>query len=496
MRIIKSILFLLLIPLCLWSQENDILSKKILFPDNLEKTRDYIDYITQQTSYYFSYDSDLINDTATIKFSYNDSVTINNFLFYLTGTKNIAFKVTSSHVIIQKDGANNQITSISGKIISEGKPLYGATIYLKHQLKGGITNADGDFLLKFKSQNSTDTLIIGHIGYHTKQLALNKLSTNNLQIELLPHSFALDEIVITAVSPETIIRKMISNIKNVYPKQNINYHTFYREEVLINEDYKYFSEAVLEVFKNSYTHIFNSEKIKVIQSRTIRSSTMDSLLLKIKSGLRTALYLDVVRYQPDFLHSQTLERYHYSIENITYQDNDIIYIISFSPRKDAEEALYSGKLYINGRLNTLKKVQFQYAPHQKHKLRDLLSNNYERLNIIPQQASYEVRYLAMNGTCYLQYISTLIQMKLKQKKDWFSTPISVKSSFNVVGIDTLNVVKPSNKEVVNPAIIFSENDFDYQPDFWGKYNFLKPSNKIISDLKKMLQVKKEVKLME
>lgn len=494
MRILAFIFYFLNIYGNIWAQESNKLAQKIHFPDSLKQTRQIIDYLSQKTGYYFSYDSDLINDTAIVQFSFDDSLSIQEIFYHLTSTKNISFKFTKSHVIIKKVNPPTFNNIINGKVTSEGQPLYGATVYLKNSLKGVITNADGEFILKLPAHLLVDTLIISHIGYMTKKIALNAPSPKELNIKLKPHIFALNEIIVTAVSPESIIRKMLSNIKNVYPKQNINYHTFYREEVKINNTYKYFSEAVLEVFKNGYTHIFNREKIKVIQSRTLRSLTTDSLLLKIKSGLKTALYLDVIRYQPDFMHSQTLNRYHYNIEEVTHQDNDLIYVISFKPRKGSEEALYSGKIYINGKYNTLKKVQFQYAPHQKHKLKDLLSNNYEKLRVKPQQAHYEVRYQEMGGTWYLQYINTLIELKLKQKKDWFSTPISVKSSFYVVGVDTLNVVKPSNKEVVNPSIIFSESNFNYEPEFWGKYNFQKPSNQVISDLKKMLQVKKEVKL--
>jgi hypothetical protein len=495
MRKLGFVIFLLIIIGSIKAQQNNLLDRKVQIPDSLEQARQVIDFLASQTQYFFSYDSDLINDTAHINFSNTDSISIKKVFYKLTNTNNISFKFTPSHLIITKTNPKTINQIVNGNISSKGEPLYGATIYLKNGLKGVISNADGDFILKIPEYYQKDTLVVSYIGYFTKFILLDTISHQNLKVELKPHTFSLDEIVITAANAETILRKMLSNMKRMYPTKNVNYHTFYREEVKIDEDYKYFSEAVLEVFKNSYSHFLNSEKVKVIQSRTLRSQTADSLLLKIKSGLRTSLYLDVIRYQPDFLHIQTMDRYEYTMHEIKLQDNDLIYVISFKPKSKYNEALYIGKIYINGKYNTLKKVEFQYAEHQKHELRELLSNNYERLRLKPEQASYEVQYMPMGNTWYLQFINTNIQLRLKKKKDWFSRPITVKSSSYVVGVDTLNVTKPTKKEAVNPSIVFSESSFNYEPEFWGKYNFLKPSNQIISDLKKMMQVKKEVQIM-
>ncbi|PLX25280.1 MAG: hypothetical protein C0599_00925 [Salinivirgaceae bacterium] len=494
MRKLCFVIFFLIIYGNINAQQTKALEHKVQIPDSLTYARQIIDFLSIKTQYYFSYDSDLINDTAQVNFSNTDSIAVKKVIYKLSGTKNISFKITSSHVIITRKAQKPINNVVNGKVSDNGKPLYGATVYLKNSLKGVITNADGEFILKFPNDQSIDTLIVSYIGYFTQTIPIKKPVNKEITIELKPHVFTLNEIVVTGANAETIIRKMLSNFKHAYPKQNITYHTFYREEVKIEDNYKYFSEAVLEVFKNSYTHMLNTERIKVIQSRTFRSVTGDSLLLKIKSGLRTSLYLDVVRYQPDFLHVQTLDRYNYTIDEVKLQDNDLIYIISFRPKTHSEDALYTGKIFINGQSSTLKKVEFQYASHQKHKLKELLSNNYERLHVKPVQASYEIQYINMENTCYLQYINTDIQLKLRKKKDWFSTPISVKSSSYVVGVDTLNVSKPTKKETVNPSVVFSESNFSYEPEFWGKYNFLKPSNKVIGDLKKMIEVKKEVKI--
>lgn len=463
---------------------------KVLLPDTLKTARQVIDFLSLKTGFYFAYDSDLINDTAKFEKGFEDSITVETILKHLSKYDEITFRITNKHILVLSDIEQKEISSIHGTVLSQGEPLYGATVYLKNSLKGIITNEDGEFILKLPASSYFDTLLVSHIGCFVEEIAIKSIQNEKLHINLKPHAFALDEIIVLAVSAEALVRKMISNIKDIYPKHNTLYHSFYREEMKVDDNYKYFSEAVLEVFKNSYTHIFNSEKIKVIQSRTFKSSTTDSLLLKIKSGLKTALYLDVVRYQPDFLHEKTMNQYRYHLEETKHFDNDIIYIISFHPR-NRNEGLYKGKIFINGKYNALVKLKFQYADHQKYRLRELMSKNYQKIGLKPIQASYVAKYQQVEKTWFLQFISTSLQFRFKEKKNWFSVPMSTKSSFFVVGLDTINVVKPRISETVDPSVVFSESNFTYEPEFWGKYNYYKPSNAVIKDLERMMKVKEK-----
>ncbi|WP_026753945.1 carboxypeptidase-like regulatory domain-containing protein [Sediminibacter sp. Hel_I_10] len=79
---------------------------------------------------------------------------------------------------------------------SEGSLPY-TNIAVKHSNKGTVSDEDGQFRIKLKS---TDTLLVSHLGYGTKEVAINNL--RNLEI-VLDDFETLTEVVINGYSSKS-----------------------------------------------------------------------------------------------------------------------------------------------------------------------------------------------------------------------------------------------------------------------------------------------------
>ncbi len=473
--------------------QNEALETRVSIHSENITVRELLDTITAQTGLYFSYSNAILNDTVPISIS-ADSSQLHEILHMLVPQENTKFLLKNQHIII-KNRPKSKFRHIYGKITDRRNPLEAATVYLKNSLRGVITNTDGEFIIKVPPEHLSDTLIISHIGYLKKQILLSKAKNDTLHIKLEKHSILLEEIIVSGINPKTIVEKMVKNLPNHHPDKNTGYTGFYREEVKRNNEYQYFSEAVITVFKNSYKSVINSERIQRLQSRTIKStSSKDTILLKVKSGLQTSLYLDVVRNPTTFLQQKTLSQYHFNLEETTYLDDELVFVVSFKPVPEST-VRYRGKMWINGHSFTLIGVNFEYAQNRKDAMQELVSRDSRKIRKKFQQARYSIRYKQINETWYLNFVRTNLSVKIKKKGNWFYKPYSSQTSFYVVNIDTVNVKKPRLRESINPTIVFSDETFEYSPDFWGKYNYYKPSDKIIHDLKNMDAIERAEEVM-
>jgi hypothetical protein len=448
-----------------------------------------LDSLSTNYNYYFSYNPEQF--CVTQKISTNaKKIQLQQLVTLIAHGQHMSFTLKNRHIIFKPPKTKNTSHSITGTITENEIPIPNVSVYLKNSMRGVITNQDGFFALKYHKEFIADTLLISHLGYKTQHLPVGSLKYEPLNIQLEKHNISLDEIIVTATTANNIIKETIENIPKTYPHHAVCYTSFYREEVTKNNNYQYFSEAILKIFKNSYAGIFNQEHITREQSRTFHKANNDTLLLKIKAGLRTALLLDIVRYQPDFLHTKTFTNYIFELIEPTYQNNELIFKVRFIPRPGSE-ANYTGILLIDAKRKALAGVTFEYAENRTHKLHDLINKN---TTIIPTGAKYTIRYRLKKDTYYLHFITTQLDFTINNKCESELQRYRTKSSLYVVNTDTLNVEKPTIKERINPQIIFSKRHFHYEPDFWGKYDYHMPSNQVIEDLQRMFNTESTVEL--
>src|SRR5690606_30363680 len=107
-----------------------------------------------------------------------------------------------------------QTISISGQITDGQTPISGASIIIKHTVKGTISDFDGRFELYAEK---TDTLQISYLGYKTQELLVGGKRT--IDVVLQEDATALGEVVINAGYYNTTERTKTGSIARLTAKE-------------------------------------------------------------------------------------------------------------------------------------------------------------------------------------------------------------------------------------------------------------------------------------
>ena len=135
--------------------------------------------------------------------------------------------------------------------------------------------------------------------------------------------------IIRYADPVKILSEAIRRIPENYLQDHSGMKAYYRESVNKNDHCMLFSEAVLDVAKGPYSKISSSDHVSIYKARKISDLTNeDTVILKLRSGITTALSLDVVKNQPDFL----------------LDDFQEYYDLDFSDPKDIRPQFFKAKL--------------------------------------------------------------------------------------------------------------------------------------------------------
>lgn len=122
---------------------------------------------------------------------------------------------------VEVEGVENGLSAfpskISGRIkdANTGEALPFASVTIKGSTQGTTSNVDGYFTL-LNIPKSTEALLINYLGYKTRELKPNQITTgNNIEINVEPANKQLEEVIVTA--PKEELMKMsdeqISTIK-------------------------------------------------------------------------------------------------------------------------------------------------------------------------------------------------------------------------------------------------------------------------------------------
>lgn len=157
-----------------------------------------------------------------MKFLLNDN---NNNLSFIVNNKNIFIynksnKLNQISIPLLRDTISNAYEFVGKITDSEGNPIVGASVRLKNDRHGVISNTDGTFRLANIEKGSI--LVISSIGFESKEITADK---KNSLILLKTHTNVLDEKVVMAYGNTT--RRLntgnISSLKaNEIEKQPVN----------------------------------------------------------------------------------------------------------------------------------------------------------------------------------------------------------------------------------------------------------------------------------
>ena len=476
---------------------SSVLDKKITLEAQQETVVSILEKISALAQVFFSYDASLIEAERKTDLSIADK-TVQETLDVLFNSK-FEYKVLGDQIIISFPEDEDLKKKVAGidekpKIINfkgrvndreEKHVLPYSSISVLRSNIGTISNIDGDFELKIPESMKLDTVIISCLGFGQYKQAIGEITGKFYTIFLQPISIQLKEIKVTVINSEEILNKILAKISLNYPRDPEIMTSFYREVLKQDNNYIDVAEAVIEIRKAPYENTFVQDKVKFIKGRkNLNVKPFQYVDFKIQGGPYYITKLDVVKTPDSFLDPEFREFYKYALDEIVEFNDRETYVIRFRPKEKIDYPCYQGKLFVDMASFALVQAEFSLTRSGlKFAQESLIKKKPKDFYVRPINADYKVSYRRVSNKWHLSTAQASISFRVKSKKDKINSTFYSVSDLLVTDFKTDDGTHYKKNELFNPKDIFTEIVTNYDDDFWGDYNTIKPSE----DLRKSLQ---------
>jgi hypothetical protein len=485
--------------------QEPLLEKTITIPKQHTTLYNALNLISEKAACLFIYDSQVVESDKKVKLV-ADNQPLKQVLDNILANPELTYRVIGQHILIYRSHQETitfnrpqpevpvadtiKNITIRGHIFdNENKTAIPyATVGILEQNIGTVSNTDGYFALKVPASFSGSSLIVSHMGYMSQGIPIQLLNEQQVDIYLTRRIISIQEVIIRYIDPKSIIEKAIEQREVNNSREPVYTTSFYREGVQKNDRYISYSEAVFKVYKSSYTLSENNDQVKLLKSRKIQDTNPnDTVFLKLKAGVLSALQLDIVKCVPGFLDLTDPILYTYTYSDlVSYNANDA-YAITFVQNEGIKEALYKGTLYIDKESFAVLGADFEINPaFLDIAAEDLILKKSHKLNVKLEKINYSIGYTPFNGKYYLNHARCDIQLKTRLRHHLASDDFSTFLELATCHIDTANVVKFAKQEVIKPNLVFSDAPYSNDDSFWGDYNSIVPEAKLSEALSRII----------
>ena len=466
-----------------------------------------LDDVTAQTGYFFTFDARITDSRRELTLRVKDAP-LDRTLDSIFRDSTLRYRLIEQNIVVfAPPGTPSPETAsrdtvirrrVYGRVIDNrsGKPLTFATIALPGTHLGTITNQNGAFSLKLPASLTRPVLVASYMGYKNHYHPLGDGTGDTITIEMDRNMISLQEVIIRYKDPVEIVRDYIRNVPDNYLEKGSAMYAFYRESVQRNRKFMFFSEAVVEIDKSSYANPNSHERAKLLKGRKVTDvSEEDTVLLKIRAGVNTAIVLDVVENPPDFLDETFHDRYKVSLTDVIAFKNKLAYVVNFYPRDHAEDALFRGNLYIDQQSMALLAADFAFDQVKigREQSRFVVKKS-RRLRVRPVSAEYHVEYRESNGRYHLASVQGKAKFRVRKRRQWIGSAYSIHIEMAVTDVVPGKKVQFSLGEALRPNVVLSEEQFEYDPAFWGMYNTITPEASLTDALRKIEKSMQEIEV--
>jgi hypothetical protein len=493
-----ALLIFLIPPREIKCQEN-ILDSAFTFRAGTIKTGNALNLITRQTGYHFTYDSRLINAESKTQMNFRKTK-LEIILDSILKGDSLVYSVIDEFIIISKeippppvpasDTTSSPVLKYITGVILDGEsfdPLPYATIGLRHEGRGTVSNSNGEFGFKILPENYSDTIVVSYLGYFAREIPVKQSLGNNFKIAMRREFISIPEIIIKNQIPSEIIYKALSRIPHNYGNTPAAMTAFYREGVLRKNELQTYSEAILQIYKSAYYGTLLNDQIKVFKSRKVENiNVSDSITVRLKAGLSTCLQLDGIKNNFDFLSRENIEEYSYRLTDIVSFDQESAFEIEFGPKEGFEIPMFRGSVFIHTTDFAILEADFEVNPAYLRKMKEtFISSSSKDFTTWPVSVKYSVSYRKVDNRYYLSHVRGDLVFESKQKKRLFNTQFNVFLEMAVTNASLVNVTRFEKEELAPVHSVFSKTITNYDPVFWENQNFLKPEDNLLQALKNM-----------
>lgn len=150
-----------------------------------------------------------------------------------------------------------------------GAPVELASIFLYHdQSQGTVSNQAGNYAFTYMTQGPSDSLVVSIIGYQSMYLSLADLSDSVINIQLIPSTHILKEVMIVHNEGlKNMVRKAYEKIPENFVTDQYDLQGFYQNYTISDSAYAELIEASVTIRKKKFDREKNDFKIYVHQLR-------------------------------------------------------------------------------------------------------------------------------------------------------------------------------------------------------------------------------------
>lgn len=476
--------------------QEEVLLRTYSFRNGSLKTGAALKAISRHTGFYFTYDSKIIDTDIRVSLEADQSPLI-DILKSVLLNDSLQYSVIGNHIIISRLAESDSLSTadtllpdktylVTGRVIDSytGEPLPFATVAVKNRPKGTITNSNGFFTMTLGTNFLYDTISISYLGYINRSIPVKQTIGNEFTISMFRDYIPIPEIIIRTQIPCDIIRKSIASIPTNYGTTPASMWSFYREAIKKGKDLHLYSEAVLQIYKSSYTNARFNDQVKVIRSRKNENiSSADTLLIRLQAGLNSSLLLDGIGNRYDFMDEENFNFYRYNMTDIVTIDGAAAFVIEFEQEEYITTPLFRGAIMINTTDYALMQAEFEINPSYIDKSDEIFVTGSARgYTIRPESVKYRVSYIKRGDRYYLNHVRGDLRFMVKKKRRLFSTPYDVFFELAVTSANTTNVTRFERDEIIPLQSVFSRTVRGYDARFWEGFDFLSPEDDLVKSL--------------
>jgi len=376
-----------------------------------------------------------------------------------------------------------QIT-ISGILVDDEteEPLAFASVGIKGETSGTITNNSGEFDFHVQEVLKDKILTVSMLGYENYEKEISQINySKTIIIRLKKIPQILDEVTIKdSLSGADIIEVALNRLSINYADKPYLLNGFYRDIKSVNNTYISLLESAIQVFDNNHEKPRNPfklrEKVGLIQVRKSLGYNHKYIGYFDQGNLLEILLLNNnIRYY-DFPLSENTNSYLRKGKSLL--DNNEVYIIQLRNKG------VRMKIYVD--INTYAIVRLEYESDYDENILNVNKHYKDYFNRFVKLSKI-IEYKNHNGKYYLHY------MTMYKRSQWYHKD-SKTLDYDVELYQELliNDINPNTSRRINSALRMKKyglqyQDQPYEPKFWENYNVIKRTlldQKIIDDLER------------
>ncbi len=481
-------ILLVRVPSAAQQQDGSVFERRVTIDQTNQPLSSVLDQISWQAGVYFSYNATILNaDKKTSVYAENKSLfTVLNQLFNpakykLSELKNqIIISQIETNKSVKNDTIPIKYFFLSGKITDKkkGTPIRYATISIAQKPIGTISNYDGDFLLKVRPENMYDTVVISCMGYGRFILPAYKILDED-NFLLNPISIRIKEVKVTATTPHELLKKIRENIQKNYSDKTELMTAFYRETIQQDNKYISVSEAVMEVLKAPYTKLRN-DVVKLIKGRKSPDvQPIQWINLKLQGGPFSIVKLDIVKRMERFIEEDFEPLYEYKISDEVWYKNYQVYVLEFRAVSNLGFPNFTGKLFVDRETFAIVFAEFKMNKNSLREAKNtMIRKKPSGVKAKISAVEYRVSYQKFKGKWHLATARSSIKIKVKSRHDKINSEFKSVSDMLITTIQPTQLKRFKRNESFSSHDIFVEMIDNYDEQFWGNYNIIKPNENL------------------